>query len=156
MEWNKIWQDDSKCIPPQDVWCEFNDGEKMSNFGQNEKIYVAGHNGMVGSAIMRVLQNNAYNNLITRSSKELDLRDNNQVAEFFKSEAPEFVFLAAAKVGGIQANINEPASFLYDNLMIQANVIHQSYLHGVKKILILGSSCIYPKDCEQPMKEQYL
>jgi GDP-L-fucose synthase len=128
----------------------------MSNFDQNAKIYVAGHKGMVGSAIMRVLQNNGYNNLITRSSKELDLRDNNQVADFFKSETPEFVFLAAAKVGGIQANINEPASFLYDNLMIQTNVIHRSYLHDVKKILVLGSSCIYPKDCEQPMKEEYL
>ena len=131
-------------------------GEKMNDFGQNAKIYVAGHNGMVGSAIVRLLQKKGYDNLITRNSKDLDLRDNHQVGEFFNLEKPEFVFLAAAKVGGIQANISEPASFLYDNLMIHANVIHQSYLHNVKKILVLGSSCIYPKDCEQPMKEEYL
>lgn len=128
----------------------------MSDFNQNAKIYVAGHNGMVGSAIVRLLQKKGYDNLITRNSKDLDLRDSHQVGEFFKLEKPEFVFLAAAKVGGIQANINEPASFLYDNLMIHANAIHQSYLHNVKKILVLGTSCIYPKDCEQPMKEEYL
>lgn len=128
----------------------------MSDFSQNTKIYVAGHGGMVGSAIVRLLQKNGYDNLITRNSKDLDLRDNQQVNEFFKSEKPEFVFLAAAKVGGIQANINEPASFLYENLMIHTNIIHQSYLHNVKKILVLGSSCIYPKDCKQPMKEEYL
>ena len=111
---------------------------------------------MVGSAIVRLLQKKGFDNLITRNSKDLDLRDNHQVDVFFKLKKPEFVFLAAAKVGGIQANINEPASFLYDNLMIHTNIIHQSYLHKVKKILVLGSSCIYPKDCIQPMKEEYL
>lgn len=128
----------------------------MSDFNQNSKIYVAGHNGMVGSAIVRLLKEKGYDNLITRTSKDLDLRDSHQIDAFFKSEKPEFVFQAAAKVGGIQANINEPASFLYDNLMIHSNIIHQSYVHNVKKILILGSSCIYPKDCIQPMKEEYL
>lgn len=128
----------------------------MSDFSQNAKIYVAGHSGMVGSAIVRLMQKNGYDNLITRNSKDLDLRDNQQVSEFFRSEKPEFVFLAAAKVGGIQANISEPASFLYENLMIHTNIIHQSYLQNVKKILVLGSSCIYPKDCKQPMKEEYL
>jgi len=128
----------------------------MSNFSKSAKIYIAGHNGMVGSAIVRLLQKKGFDNLITRNSKDLDLRDNHQVDVFFKLKKPEFVFLAAAKVGGIQANINEPASFLYDNLMIHTNIIHQSYLHNVKKILVLGSSCIYPKDCIQPMKEEYL
>ncbi|MGA2162796.1 MAG: GDP-L-fucose synthase [Methanoregula sp.] len=128
----------------------------MSDFNQNSTIYVAGHNGMVGSAIMRLLQTRGFDKIITRSSKELDLRDGNQVGDFLRIKKPEFIFLAAAKVGGIQANSIAPASFLYDNLMIQANIIHQSYLHGVKKILVLGSSCIYPKDCPQPMKEGYL
>jgi GDP-L-fucose synthase len=128
----------------------------MSDFSQSAKIYVAGHNGMVGSAIVRLLQKKGFDNLITRNSTDLDLRDNHQVSVFFKLKKPEFVFLAAAKVGGIQANINEPASFLYDNLMIHTNIIHQSYLYSVKKILVLGSSCIYPKDCMQPMKEEYL
>lgn len=128
----------------------------MSDFNQNSRIYIAGHNGMVGSAILRLLQKNGYLNLITRRSKDLDLRNSHQVDNFFRSEKPEFVFQAAAKVGGIQANIKEPASFLYDNLMIHSNIIHQSYIHKVKKILILGSSCIYPKDCKQPMKEEYL
>ncbi|MBO6517693.1 MAG: GDP-L-fucose synthase [Bacteroidia bacterium] len=122
----------------------------------NSKIYVAGHNGMVGSAIVRKLQAEGFNNLVTRSSSELDLRDPQAVATFFEEVKPEFVFLAAAKVGGIQANNVYRAEFLYDNLMIQNNVIHQSYVHGVTKLLFLGSSCIYPKMAEQPMREEAL
>jgi len=120
------------------------------------RIYVAGHNGMVGSAIWRNLESKGYTNLIGRSSKELDLRNQAQVEAFFKKEKPEYVFLAAAKVGGILANDTYRAEFIYDNLQIQNNVIHQSYVHGVKKLLFLGSSCIYPRDCPQPMKEEYL
>jgi GDP-L-fucose synthase len=122
----------------------------------NSKIFVAGHRGMVGSAIVRRLQSLGYNNLVTRSSKELDLRDEQAVAAFFKTEKPEFVFLAAAKVGGILANNTYRAEFLHDNLMIQNNTIHHSYLAGVKKLLFLGSSCIYPKLAPQPIKEDYL
>lgn len=122
----------------------------------SNKIYVAGHNGMVGSAIVRKLQNEGYNNLVLRSSKELDLRNQQSVADFFESEKPDYVFLAAAKVGGIHANNVYRADFLYDNLMIQNNVIHQSYVHQVKKLLFLGSSCIYPKMAPQPLKEEYL
>lgn len=122
----------------------------------NSKIYIAGHRGMVGSAIMRNLQNKGYNNIITRTSKELDLRNQQAVADFFASEKPEYVFLAAAKVGGIQANNVYRADFIYENLMIQNNVIHQSYVNGVKKLMFLGSSCIYPKMAPQPLKEEYL
>ncbi len=119
-------------------------------------IYIAGHNGMVGSAIYRKLQREGYTNFVLRSSKELDLRDTAAVASFFETHKPEYVFLAAAKVGGIHANNIYRAEFLYDNLMIQNNVIHQSYLNGVKKLLFLGSSCIYPKLADQPLKEEYL
>lgn len=111
---------------------------------------------MVGSAIMRNLQNKGYNNIITRTSAELDLKNQHAVADFFAKEKPEYVFLAAAKVGGIQANNVYRADFIYENLMIQNNVIHQSYVHGVKKLMFLGSSCIYPKMAPQPLKEDYL
>lgn len=123
---------------------------------KNAKIYVAGHRGMVGSAIVRKLQAEGYHNLVLRTSSELDLRNQNQVENFFNSEKPEFVFLAAAKVGGIMANNTYRADFLYENLMIESNVIHQSYVHQVKKLLFLGSSCIYPKLAPQPLKEEYL
>lgn len=122
----------------------------------NSKIYIAGHRGMVGSAIMRNLQSKGYNNIITRTSKDLDLRNQQAVADFFATEKPEYVFLAAAKVGGIQANNVYRADFIYENLMIQNNVIHQSYVNGVKKLMFLGSSCIYPKMAPQPLKEEYL
>ncbi|GEL12385.1 GDP-L-fucose synthase [Flavobacterium glycines] len=122
----------------------------------NSKIYIAGHNGMVGSAIYRNLQSKGFTNIVTRMSAELDLRNTEAVAAFFAQEQPEYVFLAAAKVGGILANNIYKADFLYDNLMIQNNVIHQSYLHKVKKLLFLGSSCIYPKLAPQPLKEEYL
>ena len=120
------------------------------------KIYVAGHNGMVGSAICRELINKGYNNLIFKSSKELDLRNQQSVQNFFEKQSPEYVFLSAAKVGGILANSTYKADFIYDNLMIQNNVINSSYNYGVKKLLFLGSSCIYPKMSEQPIKEDYL
>ncbi len=123
---------------------------------KSSKIYVAGHRGMVGSAISRKFQQEGYNNIITRTSGELDLRDQSATAEFFKQEAPEYVFLAAAKVGGIIANNTYRADFLYENLLIQNNVIHNSYLNGVKKLMFLGSSCIYPKLAPQPLKEEYL
>jgi len=123
---------------------------------KSAKIYIAGHNGMVGSAIWRNLESNGYTNLIGKTSMELDLRNQAQVEAIFEKEKPEFVFLAAAKVGGILANDTYRAEFIYDNLQIQNNVIHQSYVHGVKKLLFLGSSCIYPKNCPQPMKEEYL
>ena len=123
---------------------------------KNSKIYVAGHRGLAGSAIVRKLQKEGYDNLLLRTSKELDLRDQEAVKQFFEKEKPEYVFLAAAKVGGIHANNTYPAEFLYDNLCIQNNVIHQSYKNGVKKLLFLGSSCIYPKNSQQPIKEEYL
>lgn len=123
---------------------------------KNHRIYVAGHRGMVGSAIVRKLQQEGYRNIITRTSSELNLTDQASVANFFSEEKPEFVFLAAAKVGGILANNTYRAQFIYENLMIQNNVIHQSYLHGVQKLLFLGSSCIYPKLAPQPLKEDYL
>ena len=123
---------------------------------KNAKIYIAGHNGMVGSAILRRLQREGYDNFVLRSSKELDLRVQHDVKTFFEEEKPEYVFLAAAKVGGILANDTYRAEFLYDNLMIQNNVIHQAYVNGVKKLLFLGSSCIYPKHAPQPLKEEYL
>jgi len=122
----------------------------------HHKIYVSGHNGMVGSAIVRKLKTEGYNNLILRSSKELDLRNQSAVNAFFEAEKPDYVFLAAAKVGGIVANNTYRADFLYDNLMIEANVIHASYVHKVTKLLFLGSSCIYPKFASQPMKEEDL
>lgn len=122
----------------------------------NSKIYIAGHRGMVGSAIMRNLQKKGYTNFVTRSSAELDLRNQQAVVEFFEKEKPEYVFLAAAKVGGIQANNVYRADFIYENLMIQNNVIHQAYLNQVKKLMFLGSSCIYPKMAPQPLKEDYL
>ncbi len=122
----------------------------------NSRIYIAGHRGMVGSAIVRKLQNSGYTNLILRTSSELDLRNQVAVEKFFSEEKPEFVFVASAKVGGIHANNTYRAEFLYDNLMIQNNVIHQSKVQGVKKLLFLGSSCIYPKLAPQPLKEEYL
>jgi GDP-L-fucose synthase len=122
----------------------------------NDKIYVAGHRGMVGSAIVRRLQKGGFTNLVTRTSSELDLRNQQQVKDFFEAEKPDYVFLAAAKVGGILANNTFRAEFLYDNLMMQSNVIEQSYRNGVKKLLFLGSSCIYPKMAPQPLKEEYL
>lgn len=120
------------------------------------KIYVAGHRGMVGSAIIRELQRLGFNHIITRTSSELDLRNQQQVAEFYKSEKPDFVFVAAAKVGGIHANNVYRAEFLYDNLMIQNNLIHYAFENNVEKLLFLGSSCIYPKLAPQPLKEDYL
>ncbi len=120
------------------------------------KIYVAGSRGLVGSALVRTLKAQGYNNLVLRSSQELDLRNQASVDAFFALEKPEYVFLGAARVGGIQANNTYRAEFLYDNLMIEANIIHSAYRHGVQKLLFLGSSCIYPKLCPQPMKEDYL
>ncbi len=123
---------------------------------QTNKIFIAGHNGMVGSAIVRKLKAEGFENLVLRSSKELDLRDQSAVNAFFEAEKPEYVFLAAAKVGGIVANNTYRADFLYDNLMIEANVVHAAYVHKVTKLLFLGSSCIYPKFAPQPMKEEDL
>ncbi len=120
------------------------------------KIYVAGSRGLVGSAMVRALQAQGYHNLVLPTSQDLDLRNQAAVDAFFAQAQPEYVFLAAAKVGGIQANNTYRAEFLYDNLMIEANIIHSAYRHGVKKLLFLGSSCIYPKLCPQPMKEDYL
>ena len=122
----------------------------------SDKIYVAGHRGMVGSAIIRKLTAAGYDNLVTRNSRELDLRNQDAVADFFETEKPDHVFLAAAKVGGIVANNTWRADFLYDNLMIESNIIHHAYKAGVKKLLFLGSSCIYPKLAPQPLKEEYL
>lgn len=122
----------------------------------NSKIFVAGHNGLVGSAILRSLKKQGYTNFILRSSSELDLRNSQDVASFFEAEQPDYVFLAAAKVGGIAANNKYRADFIYDNLMIQNNVIHQSFVHKVRKLLFLGSTCIYPKNALQPLKEDYL
>lgn len=123
---------------------------------KEHKIYVAGHRGMVGSAIVRRLQQEGFNNIVTRTSKELDLRNQQAVDEFFAKEKPDHVFMAAAKVGGILANNTYKAEFLYDNLMIQNNVIHASYVNDVRKLMFLGSSCIYPKLAPQPLKEEYL
>jgi GDP-L-fucose synthase len=123
---------------------------------KNSKIYIAGHRGMVGSAILRELQKQGYSNIITKTRVELDLLNQQQVREFFAKEKPEFVFLAAAKVGGIEANRTEIADFTYENLQIQNNIIHNSYLNGVKRLIFLGSSCIYPKLSPQPIKEEYL
>lgn len=123
---------------------------------KNSRIYVAGHRGMVGSSIVRRLQQEGYENILTRNSGELDLRNQADVAEFFAVEKPEFVFLAAAKVGGIVANNTYRAEFLYDNLMIESNIIHSAYLAGVSKLLFLGSSCVYPRMAPQPISEEHL
>ncbi len=120
------------------------------------KIYVAGHNGLVGRALVRKLKKEGHTNILVRTSSELDLKCQQAVHDFFQHEKPDYVFLAAAKVGGIKANMDYPADFIYNNLMIEANVIHASWLSGVKKLLFLGSSCIYPRECPQPMKESYL
>lgn len=123
---------------------------------KDSKIYVAGHKGMVGSAILRNLTSNGYSNIIVRTSSELDLTRQSEVEAFFESERPEYVFLAAAKVGGIHANNTYPAEFIYKNLMIESNIIHSAYKNNVTKLLFLGSSCIYPKEAKQPIREEYL
>ena len=123
---------------------------------KNARIYVAGHRGMVGSAIVRKLQNNGYTNILTRTHKELDLTNQAAVLEFMLREKPEYIFLAAAKVGGIHANNTYRAEFIYQNLMIEANITHAAWQAGVMRLLFLGSSCIYPRDCPQPIKEEYL
>ncbi len=123
---------------------------------KNSKIYIAGHTGMVGSAIYRKLKSKGCKKLVIRTSKQLDLRDSQKVARFFRKERPEYVFFCAGRVGGIKTNSEHPAEFLYDNLMMAANVIHQAYLNKVKKLCFLGSSCIYPRECPQPIKEEYL
>jgi GDP-L-fucose synthase len=123
---------------------------------KKSKIYLAGHRGLVGSALKRKLESKGYTNLIFRTHKELDLTNQQAVNEFFEQEKPEYIFLAAAKVGGILANSTYPAEFIYENLMIEANIIHAAYKYGVKKLLFLGSSCIYPKLAPQPLKEEYL
>jgi GDP-L-fucose synthase len=123
---------------------------------KNIKIYIAGHKGLVGSAIVRRLKKAGYNNLIHKTLKELDLVNQREVDNIFCKERPEWVFLAAAKVGGIMANIKNPSEFLYENLMIECNTINSAYKYGVEKLLFLGSSCIYPRDCKQPMQENYL
>jgi GDP-L-fucose synthase len=120
------------------------------------KIFVAGHRGLVGSALLRKLAARGYSNIVTRSRAELDLADQSAVRDFFADQMPEYVFLAAAKVGGIHANNTYPAEFIHQNLIIQDTIIHQSWMTGVKNLLFLGSSCIYPRDCPQPMKEEYL
>ncbi len=120
------------------------------------KIYVAGHTGLVGTAMRKTLHRLGYDNLLCRTAQECDLRDGSQVEALFAREKPEYVILAAAKVGGIHANNTYPAEFIYDNLMIQSHVIHQAWKHGVKRLLFLGSSCIYPRDCPQPIREEYL
>ena len=121
-----------------------------------DKIFIAGHNGMVGSAIKKELERQGYCNILTANKNELDLCNELQVEDFFQTHKPNFVFLAAAKVGGIQANINEPFNFLFDNLKIQNNVIYSSFKNDVKKLCFIGSSCIYPKNASQPIKEEYL
>lgn len=123
---------------------------------KSSKIFVAGHRGMVGSAIIRKLQKEGFTNIVTRSSAEVDLRNQQSVADFFVKEKPEYIFLAAAKVGGIFANNTYRAEFLYDNLLIESNIIHAAYINEAKKLLFLGSSCIYPKLAPQPLKEEYL
>ena len=123
---------------------------------KNIKVYIAGHKGLVGSAIVKRLKKTGYNNLVYRIHKELDLINQKEVKDFFCKERPEWVFLAAAKVGGIMANIKNPSEFLYENLMIECNIINSAYKYGVEKLLFFGSSCIYPRECLQPMKEEYL
>lgn len=128
----------------------------MTTMNKSDKIYVAGHRGLVGSALVRNLEEKGYSNILKTNHNELDLTDEKAVAEFFKTEKPDYVFLAAAKVGGIHANNTYPAEFIRDNLAIQNNVIHHAYLNNVKRLLFLGSSCIYPKNAPQPLKEEYL
>ncbi len=123
---------------------------------KQDKIYVAGHRGMVGSAIVRKLQKEGFSNIVTRTSKELDLRNQQAVADFFATEKPDYIYLAAAKVGGIVANNTYRADFIYENMMIQSNIIHAAYVNKAKKLMFLGSSCIYPKLAPQPLKEDYL
>jgi len=123
---------------------------------KNSKIFVAGHRGLVGSALVRALQRQGFTNLITRTHAELDLTDQVAVRAFFDEHRPEYVMLAAAKVGGILANRDQPAEFIHENLAIQTNVIHEAWRHGVKRLLFLGSSCVYPRDCPQPIREEYL
>jgi GDP-L-fucose synthase len=123
---------------------------------KGEKIFVAGHEGMIGSAILRLLKRDGFTNLVTRTSSELDLTDQKAVSDFFQDEKPDYVFLPSAKTGGILANSSYPAEFIYANIQAQTNVIHSAWRGGVKKLLFLGSSCIYPKDCPQPMKEEYV
>src|SRR6056297_2573182 len=123
---------------------------------KESKIYVAGHRGLVGSAICKELSKQGFENIITKTREEIDLENQTQVQEFFKTEKPDCVILAAAKVGGIQANMTQPVEFLYNNLMIQNNVINSAFENGVKKLVFLGSSCIYPRLSKQPMKEEYL
>lgn len=129
---------------------------RLNHMNKSAKIYVAGHRGLVGSAIIRKLQREGYHNILTAARQEVDLLSQQAVAEFFAKEKPEYVFLAAAKVGGIMANSSYPADFIYENLMIEAHIIHESFKNGVKKLLFLGSSCIYPKMAEQPIKEDSL
>ena len=128
----------------------------MKDLEKGAKIYVAGHRGLVGSAMVRELEKQGYTNLIMRTHEALDLENQQAVAAFFAEEKPEYVILSAAKVGGIGANSTKPAEFIYQNLMIETNIIHQAYVHGVKKLLFLGSSCIYPRMAEQPIKEESL
>lgn len=123
---------------------------------KNSKIYIAGHTGLVGSALLRALEVRGFKNLVSRARKELDLTDQGAVRKFFAKESPEYVFLAAARVGGIMANSTHPAEFIYENLMIQTNVIDAAYRNGVKKLLFLSSACVYPRACAQPVKEEYL
>ena len=128
----------------------------MSKLKKNNKIFIAGHNGMVGSAIERKLIQEGFKNILTYSSKELDLRDQLSVDKFYKKEKPDFVILAAAKVGGIHANNKYKAEFIYNNLSIQTNLIHSAYLNKINNLIFLGSSCVYPRNCKQPIKEEYL
>tara|TARA_B100002019_G_C21254767_1_gene593186 strand:- start:1018 stop:1965 length:948 start_codon:yes stop_codon:yes gene_type:complete len=123
---------------------------------KKSKIYIAGHNGLVGSAILRKLKDNGYKNLVFKSRKQLDLKDKKKVLSFFKKHKPDFIFLAAAKVGGIYSNNKFKADFIYDNLSIQSNVIHSAFLSGIRNLIFLGSSCVYPRNCKQPIKEEYL
>ena len=123
---------------------------------KNSKIYIAGHKGLVGSAILRKLRDKGYRNIIYKSKKQLDLKNQAKVLNFFKNQKLDFVFIAAAKVGGIYSNNKYKAEYIFDNLSIQSNIIHSAYLTGIKNLIFLGSSCVYPKNCEQPIKESYL
>ena len=145
-------------VLPQNISNRFRNGESggKDHMDRHSKIFVAGHRGLAGSGIVRRLESEGYENLILRTHKELDLKRQRQVEAFFQEEKPEYVFLAAAKVGGILANSTLPAEFIHDNLMIETNIIHSAYLSKVSKLLFLGSSCIYPKNSPQPIKEEYL
>lgn len=142
------------CMPI--IASQSSDWSESECMDKKAKIFVAGHNGLVGSAIVRRLNQTGYLNIVTRSRQELDLLDQKSVQQFFEKERPDYVFLAAAKVGGIKANSDFPADFIYQNLVINSNVLHAAFVNSVKKLLFLGSSCIYPRDCPQPMKEEYL